>query len=709
MTLDLFIQDAVDPGDIEVDSQGRAAVSNLDLKPEHQIVYSALRVAVGASGSVVTSAQCCEAVLEHERATLVATYQRPAIESVRKILSQLVARNIIYRVGQGRMACYFACEDLLPQSSAVIPTRALSSRRRVLGLLAETVAESGRAALATEVVAHANKTGYSADSPRDIVVALGSLVKTGDAVVIGTVKAGPMGSNLYLPSGLPVEEYRPQQPLTWLDWLAREVEAFWEKRRAEAEREGRRPRPFTTLEIRDRLRAMPEAEEHLQDPQTLVNDMATLAKYGSQPLLRPVDASQGGHVRLWAPNGVPNSDLDLGTAFGRDSDRIIEALRRAVASVRLPVVSSREVAQQVELDPALKLLGKSSVAYGLADLARSSGMRRRIQRVIKVGRINGVAHYALASQEGVMPLPAEALADVAGFMRLRARWDRDRPRASLEDLALGTLEILRQARAQQLLNDVLNARGTLDRIRLSVCAQACEWPEVLARIDAFSREVDEVFESVQGWLRFRRPHASLTDASQALPAATGWTVEELQEQLRPLWGTAQQMNANQLLSVLGERVRRIPNPAFDERLQGRARRGQREELFDRTDALIFAAQRWGGFTARLMASTAALELGRIRDAQLAVECLSSERTEDRLAAVACLAFEWSEEGLTHLRRRAITDTDAGVRAASLWAYGFAGGPDINSLMSEATTDQSDRVQRMLSRLARRGETGYWKL
>jgi hypothetical protein len=137
-------------------------------------------------------------------------------------------------------------------------------------------------------------------------------------------------------------------------------------------------------------------------------------------------------------------------------------------------------------------------------------------------------------------------------------------------------------------------------------------------------------------------------------------------------------------------VRRTPNPKFEYRFSGNSDLAA-EFFFDPTDALIYAAKRWGGRECSLQAMLASRELGYLRDPAFVLPGLKAPSFEVRLAAVACLAFLWSDEGTSRLKDSALHDHEPGVRQSALWAYAFAGGADARSLFTKAESDDPNHL------------------
>lgn len=164
-----------------------------------------------------------------------------------------------------------------------------------------------------------------------------------------------------------------------------------------------------------------------------------------------------------------------------------------------------------------------------------------------------------------------------------------------------------------------------------------------------------------------------------------------------------------LLGLMGDAVRRVPNPDYVNRFSPNQRAAS-EYIFDRTDALIYAAKQWGGHECCLQATLAGNELGHLRDSRFVLPALDNEHFSTRLAAVACLAFLWSDIGKERLRSVMVNDPDLGVRQSALWAYGFTGAADAQEMLASRSKEDTDvRVRAFAHDLLQVSQDSWWLL
>ena len=196
-------------------------------------------------------------------------------------------------------------------------------------------------------------------------------------------------------------------------------------------------------------------------------------------------------------------------------------------------------------------------------------------------------------------------------------------------------------------------------------------------------------------------------------AIPGWTAAELLQVLKPLYPAAKDMDSpNRLTRYISTEIRRYRNPEFESRFSKTPRKAS-EYLYDRTDALLLTATRWGGNECRMQAMMARSELGTLRDPRFVYPALGSPVFEGRLMAIACLAFLWSEEGNELLLKTILNDVEPGLRQSALWAYGFAGGEGAAELIvqqAENAPDERARVsfREMIESLKINGGL-WWKI
>jgi hypothetical protein len=190
----------------------------------------------------------------------------------------------------------------------------------------------------------------------------------------------------------------------------------------------------------------------------------------------------------------------------------------------------------------------------------------------------------------------------------------------------------------------------------------------------------------------------------------GLTSEKLLTILKPLYPQAEKItNPAQLITLKHNSIRRIPNPAFVSRF-AKEPSVAAEFLYDRTDALIYAAKQWGGPECSLQAMLASNELGRLRDSRFVFPALASKSYEARLAGIACLAYLQSKEGNEQLKRLAEEDPDAGVRQSAVWAYGFVEGESAFDFVRERRDhDTNAHMQASLDTALQMTEKGWWAL
>lgn len=674
------------------------------LKIEHMIVLQALEDANRLHRRAVVVSEIAGEISDKDKKRLKKTYSNNLAQIISKILTLLSARGMVFSPGSFSRRRFYGSVHVLDPDRTDQPDKR-SRRYRVLELVREAVQKHGRAVRSADVLEQAAVSETAgglkeADITHDVL----SLAETGELTVVGRVRGEGTGLNLYLPSGMDAELYRPKEPLTWLDEVASTVESLWVERAEEAKANGGRPKPLTTGDIRARVRNSPfyTQREISKDPQVVVDAVNNLAET-RDPLLRKIKR-RGQKALLWVPAGVTDDEVDLGGTYANDAERMGAAVERAVKQLGRPV-NVRDVKDEVERDFSLQPVGVASVYQALSDASKETvdagGGRGRLKRVTRrvhrIGRVGGDAYYYTSDSP-------EARAYVI-FRQIELRCAAASVEEHLAAIATASLPWVAKGRAMLLLNEAEVLRQELT--------------ELLAgkELDGVTRREAEQLAThvVSATEMVRQQFASAELEGSGLPAdvvteVPGWTAAEVLQTLRPLYPRAQTIESTaKFVTLMDGCIRRIPNPSFLSRFAKEPELAA-EFLYDRTDALIYAAKRWGGPECFLQATLAGNELGMLRDPRFAYPALESRDFETRLAGVACLAYLWSDEGNERLCLTAVNDPDPGVRQSALWAYGFAGGAGARRLLDfSAENDASVQVRKFAHDILESSDLSWWSI
>ncbi|HEX8000858.1 MAG TPA: hypothetical protein VF528_20925 [Pyrinomonadaceae bacterium] len=672
------------------------------MKPEHSLVFQALEAANLAYERVVTIGEIVEALSLKEIKRLKAIYSNDLSTSIKKILDLLTARDLVFSPGKiGRFRYYGSVNQLNPET-AVLPT-VQSRRRRVFDLVRDAVIEFNRAVRVIDILEYAATVPSVEDLTQNLITHdVLSLSMTGELSVVGSTRGGNEGINLYLPSEMDEEKYKPSTPLTWLEEVAHAVSDLWNERAKNAAAEKRRPRPMSTGEIRAHLTTIQFqfSPNPSRDQSQLIVDAVKNLSNTSNPVLRKIKR-QGEKALLWVPIGIKNEELDLGGAYASDTERIGEAVKRATERLGRPV-SVRDTKEEFEIDDALRPAGTSDLFNILADLSKEtvcagSGKDRQervTRRIFRVGRVGGETYYCVDN------LP-EAQAYIK-FRQLESRWETLKADEQLDSLETVSLPSVAVGRAMLITREVeqisieLNDLRQVKRIDSTTHCAAKELYECVCGIaETALQRLDSHVKGLKGLP---------TTVSTAVPV---WTAQELLEFIKPLYPYAQKITSiAKFITLMGNDIRRVPNPDFLNRF-GDDPFTAAEFLYDRTDALIYSAKKWGGNECSLQAMLAENELGWLRDPRFVFPALVSNNFETRLTGVSCLAFLQSKEGSKILRHIAVNDQYPGIRQSALWAYGFAAGDRANAFISRVMkNDHEARVRAFAKEML---ETESWAM
>lgn len=661
------------------------------LKSEHCIVLNALEVSNVTHQRVVVVSEVVAALSLSERDVrrIKRAYVSDLSTSVAKILAQIYDRKVIFSPGVIGSSRYYGSVKALPPEARSLPS--LASRRQcVLQLVRDTVIALGRAVRTCDVLSYAAHQPEECEiSPEFITRDILNLKNTGDLRLVGSILRGDgRGRNYYLPPDLDPTKFAAAQPLTWMKEVADSFRELWEDKLREAAASNRLPRPVSAAEVRNRMMAVPQPHANLQKRMYLVNALSELSETDSavvRKIRRP-----GQRAVLWAPSDVPDEQIDLGDLFISDVERVGAAVARAVQRLGRPV-SVKDIRTEVKLDPTLRPAGAARLACVVTDASRLHMQCRRKGemtrysfkhvRVFRVGRIDNDAYYYNS---------AEGFNDAKFFVQVehvKRKWNSCGAVEQMTALAACAYPSIAQGRALMIEADVRRAKVSLERLLKTGYGTI----KVRNHAEIVLDEVRGIAEQVQLWLK-SRPGLNIRWPPEVSSTPLTWTGAQLLACLKPLYPLAKGItDPNRLIRLVFSRIRRVPNPNFRSRFN-RSSDEAAEYFFDRTDALLFAAQKWGGYECCFQAALAASNLGHLRDARFVFPLLSMDRFDDRLTGVACLAFLQTKEAVEKLKIVAVQDSSSEVRESALWACGFIEGEGANDLF--ACRQKHDPVSRI---------------
>lgn len=675
------------------------------LKAEHEIVLRALEIANTAHARVVRINEVVQALRlsANDIRRLKKTYDRSINIVAHKILDQLLARGIVFSPGQIARHRYYGSEDALAPEDRALPVL-MSRRQRVLEQVRVTVNRLGRAVLMGEILQDISGRDALPDVTRsETSQAVLSLKQTGELRALPLPRGDDRGSKLYLPAELNPDDYTPRQSVTWLQEVAYAFEDLWQERMLQAMAADSLLRPISTGEVRARLLASPIQHTRAQRAISVINAMIQLSQT-DEAIVRKINRS-GQKSSLWVPVEFRDEQLNLEETYANDSERIGAAVQRAVERLGRPV-NIRDIKEEIKLDAALQPTGISDLYEILSDTSKElvdmgDGTRRQrgLQRIFHVGRVNGSAYF-YHSRDGL---------DDAQFYvqlnQLKSEWAVAGAAEQLSALESCSLPSIALGRARLIEVDAVANFQRLTKLLDSEHGDA----NTRGEAERLCEEVRNVKDGVRELLDSSSARVAGCPSRVSTEIPT-WTSRELFPILMPLYPSAQKIaNPNYLVALL-KKVRRVPNPIYNHRFCPEPRKAA-EYVFDRTDALLFAATKWGGHECCFQAMLVKTQLGLLRDARFVFPVLKRESFEDRLTGVACLAFLWSDKGNQLLRSIATTDPNPSVRQSALWACGFAGVEGILDLLSERIKVDECASVRDFAKTAilERGEVSWWAM
>jgi hypothetical protein len=270
------------------------------------------------------------------------------------------------------------------------------------------------------------------------------------------------------------------------------------------------------------------------------------------------------------------------------------------------------------------------------------------------------------------------------FEHLNRKWSACSAIEQLTALASCAYPTIALGRALLVERDAKRMKANLERLLRTRHGTV----EARGYAESLLDQVRSVAGQIQVWLR-DRPYTALNCPCEVNTEVPAWTAAELLAFLKPFYPLAQEItDPNRLIRLVFRSIRRVPNPNFRSRFKQSPDEAA-EYFFDRTDALLYAAQKWGGFECCFQSALAASHLGLLRDARFIFPLLTMNRFEDRLTGVACLAFLQTTGTVKRLRTVAFEDPSPAVRGAALWACGFTQMESLDEVLASRQQDDPD--------------------
>lgn len=669
--------------------QEAAEVGLPQVAEPQQLVLDALAAAETMHFGPVTVREICAFI--PDSAALAARGHKSTLSiGVSNTLSGLAQRGLVSPLGLANERRYSRTVAGGARRGNVAEER--SQRQTVLALAIAASRALKRPVRLADVLAQGWPEGSPESASRTVSHALLSLGGTGDLIVVDHVRgAGTKGTTLYVPRGSETAGPVVREPLSELEVVQRAFQQLWKDELERATGEERRPRPFSTGQVRRYLGAMEPTKGLVVEP-TAVGMLMGRLSIALGGGIRVAKTSESSHMLLWAPADVTDDELDLEATYATESEKVVEAARRAAASSGSLTVTQEEVRRETLDDERLALTGRDA-AHSLYYLSKATVAwgkhirRARVrQLVVGVGRVAQVSHYVV-----------------------RARGDEDD--AWNAKIAAGRAEVAR-----------MQIGRALDDARLEEELSACDLRQaslivvgrlrtVAAKVQRLARELDEIEDSAGVTLDARdlagrlericrsAEERELLAARDGLAAElptevrieeTGWTGAELIAEWCCFDRSKERMGASDVVRQLSLKIRRIRNPDFvAPRFGGRIGAAF---LFERVSARIYLARRYGGRECGMLAAIVDQTLGGLRDCRYMMAEACGNSAEARLRGIAALAFYGGDQATQMLVARWECEPDAHIRAAILWGCAFNHYAAWRDLASFAAASENVRLR-----------------
>lgn len=622
----------------------------------HRIVFEAVEVANRTSNRAVLLNEVLEALTEKQVKLIEGSYVNPLLNTVRQILLGLIRRNLVFVARSEQHRHYYAAVSVFSRDKMPFVFRP-SYRQRTIALLRDVISHYNRPVRIGDIANYLDEMRPDlAEAHKWFRPTIVRLAAEGVINAVTKNRQAKNGGHFYLLSDMDPKSYETPE-LSRLEAVLLGFRELWKKEAETARRENRRPSPLTTEEIKKYIYKKYQ-KYTLPQKRHLTTALVVLSKPSSNRAIRRIKRDSYSKA-LWVPVEVKDEEIDI---YGRpksDSEKVYLAVEYAVKRLQRPV-KVKDLKEEMKLRPELQIATEHSLGVLLNTQAKFS-------KVKKVDWINGEWWYYWGNKNSP---------EVKGYLklvRIEAEWEKLDALLELNDLSNCSLKLIAYGRCLLIKNSIEEFMPELLLLKRD---------EKFGRVvnteaGHLSQAAEEVYSKVTEWLQqnVELTGAFPADVNKNIPGVTAGELWELLQPLYPIGRKPETVaNTSNLLSHV---VRRFKNP-FLKPVRCDGSLETMLYLFDRTDAFMYIARKWGGSEAGLQANLARNNLGFLRDVNFVLPCLSSTDYNDRLIAVACLAFLQAEEALKPIYNVCLNDPDRGVRESALWAYAFIGG-DMKAL------------------------------
>jgi len=652
---------------------------------EYTMILNALERTNRNLGRAVTTLELSRHFTKTEAAALKAANPKKLQKQTNYVLRRLTDDGLIAGSPGEYLPGYYASSRLINELANPFPATLKPLPQRVLELVTGTIEYAGRPVAYGELFPFAEKSPEFSDlGAKEIKRYLHELVMKKKLIRIGKSLEEHLGRFLY---ALPGTELSEDEELLIASPHRIVKAAFftiWNDRIQTAKTEGKLPRPILTGEVN---RYLAEHNFKFKDKRLLPNTLLYLTQIKDAPL-RKIQR-EGEFFKAWAPVNVSDEQLNLNDLYGSDSERIKTAVRRAVRRLERAVAPD-EIMEEIQADAGLSLQSGKSLSLFLNGGAKEKAYLRgklvrrdRAKSVRRAGLFKGKAFYFYGRKEDEL-----RYAPYVTYLNLKELWEQSGVLRELEEIEGCRLPTVAYGRALLAISENAETAAKLSEVIETGALNA----ETKREAEIILTEITSAARLAEQWIKNKNVEG-YDLPGEVNNEVTGLTAHELLPMVTPFYPAAQKVEqANKLVVLLSRDIRRVKNPQFRSRFCDNPREAA-QFLFERTDAFLLIAKRWGGYECCFQAMLASSELGALRDTRFVIPALSSPNADERLGAVACLAFLQNEEGNKSLFECALNDPDPNIRKAGIWAYAFTSQSEAKDLAAQiAGTDLNSSVR-----------------